>query len=120
MIKNLRLLRTEKGISQRQLGEQIGVSQQSINKYENYEIEPDIHTLILIARYFHTSVDFLIGNSDVRHVIEHIEPFYLNNDESAFIEEYRQLSDPEKQSLRLVAENYLALKSVRKRCRKKE
>ncbi|MBR6473989.1 MAG: helix-turn-helix transcriptional regulator, partial [Lachnospiraceae bacterium] len=36
MIKNLKSLRKEKGISQKSLGEVIGVSQQSINKYENY------------------------------------------------------------------------------------
>lgn len=59
MIRNLKKLRTEKGVSQRQLGEAIGVSQQSINKYENYEIEPDIRTLIMMAQYFDTSVDYL-------------------------------------------------------------
>ena len=59
MIRNLKKLRTEKGVSQRQLCEAIGVSQQSINKYENYEIEPDIRTLIMMAQYFDTSVDYL-------------------------------------------------------------
>lgn len=59
MIRNLKKLRTEKGVSQRQLGEAIGVSQQSINKYENYEIETDIRTLIMMAQYFDTSVDYL-------------------------------------------------------------
>ena len=51
MIKNLKELRIQKGISQQKLADVIGISQQSINKYENHNIEPDIATLILIANY---------------------------------------------------------------------
>lgn len=61
MVKNLRKLRNEYKISQKQLADVIGVSQQSINKYENHNIEPDIETLKSIANYFNTSVDYLIG-----------------------------------------------------------
>lgn len=110
MIKNLKKLRTEKGVSQRALGEAIGVSQQSINKYENYEIEPDIRTLILIARYFDTSVDYLIGNSDVRRIAEETTSFDLNAEESTMIEQFRQLNPDEKYSLQMVAGNYIRLR----------
>ncbi|MGN0718617.1 MAG: helix-turn-helix domain-containing protein [Anaerovoracaceae bacterium] len=110
MIKNLKALRKESGISQRQLGESIGVSQQSINKYENYEIEPDIQTLIAIAQFFHTSVDYLVGNSEIRRIIEKTTPFELNDEEASFIENYRQLCDSERKSLHLVADNYIALR----------
>ena len=61
MVKNLKYLRTRYGISQQQLAEIAGVSQQSVNKYENHNIEPDIRTLTAFADFFHTSVDFLIG-----------------------------------------------------------
>ena len=40
MVKNLKYLRTRYGISQQQLAEIAGVSQQSVNKYENHNIEP--------------------------------------------------------------------------------
>ena len=106
MLKNLKQLRAEKGVSQRQLGEAIGTSQQSINKYENHEIEPDISTLISIAKYFNTSVEFLIGNTDIRRVIEATTAFDLNDDEAAIIKKYRQLDPGEKSSLQLVAANY--------------
>lgn len=46
MVKNLRKLRTSSGISQQQLADIIGTSQQSINKYENHSVEPDINGLI--------------------------------------------------------------------------
>ena len=61
MIKNLKALRKEYNISQQQLANIIGVSQQSINKYENHNVEPDIETLKSIATFFNTTIDFLVG-----------------------------------------------------------
>ena len=61
MIKNLKALRKEYNISQQQLANIIGVSQQSINKYENHNVETDIETLKAIATFFNTTIDFLVG-----------------------------------------------------------
>ena len=61
MIKNLKALRKEYNISQQQLANIIGVSQQSINKYENHNVEPDIETLKAIATFFNTTIGFLVG-----------------------------------------------------------
>lgn len=66
MVKNLRSLRREFRISQQKLADALGVSQQSINKYENHGAEPDIQTLCRMADYFHTTVDYLVGHSDRR------------------------------------------------------
>lgn len=107
MVKNLKYLRMEKNISQQKLAEIIGVSQQSINKYENHNIEPDIATLILLADYFNTSVDYLIGNTDINHKIQIIEPYDLNSDESALINNYRKLTSPEKDSIKNIITIYL-------------
>ena len=107
MIKNLKKLRNEMGISQRQLGEQIGVSQQSINKYDNHEIEPDIQTLIQMADYFETSVDYLVGHTENRHIIENTSFFDLNSEEATFMDNYRKLSKPEREMLLLLAATYL-------------
>ena len=64
MVKNLKKLRMEKGISQQALAARLGISQQSVNKYENHSIEPDIATLIAMADLFEVSVDHLIGRED--------------------------------------------------------
>jgi len=61
MVANLKKLRNEYKISQQQLADVIGVSQQSINKYENHNIEPDIETLKIMAKFFNTSIDYLVG-----------------------------------------------------------
>ena len=107
MGKNLKYLRNKKKISQNKLAGIIGVSQQSINKYENHNVEPDIATLIRLADYFETSVDFLIGRTTINHLIEIVEPYDLNSDEKNIIDSYRQLNIREKESIRLIMENYL-------------
>lgn len=106
MIKNLRMLRENHGVSQQKLAEAIGLTQQSINKYENHKIEPDIATLILMADFFHTSVDFLIGHSEAQAESEGVPIYRLNADEIKLINQYRQLSMKEKDSIHLVMENY--------------
>jgi transcriptional regulator with XRE-family HTH domain len=106
MVKNLKALRNKKGISQQQLADSIGVSQQSINKYENHNIEPDIKTLINMADYFSTSVDYLIGRADTKRKTEITRKYELGMDESVIVDGYRFLSDNEKHSIRLVIDNY--------------
>lgn len=102
MLQNLRKLREEKHVSQQALGDEIGVSQPSINKYENHNIEPDIETLKRMARFFDTSIDYIVGNTDVRRKIEETHPCELNEDESALISQYRLLSEEEKACIRLM------------------
>ncbi len=107
MIENLKLLRKEKGISQQQLADIIGVTQQSINKYENHKIEPDIDTLIRLASFFDTSIDYLVGHSSVRRIIEDVSRYDLNADETQLMEKYRMLSKTQKETLQRVAEAFL-------------
>ena len=107
MVKNLKELRNKKGISQQQLADVIGTSQQSINKYENHSIEPDIDTLILMAKFFNTSVDYLIGNTRINRIIENVKPNDLNQDETELIENYRKLDKNRKQSIHIIINNYL-------------
>lgn len=91
MLKNLKKLRINKGLSQQQLAEVIGVSQQSINKYENHNVEPNIETLSLLADYFETSVDFIIGRTEIKRKIQEVERYALSEDEKKIIDIFRQL-----------------------------
>lgn len=110
MIKNLKQLRLKKGLTQLQLAEILGVSQQSINKYENQGAEPDISTLKDLADFFHTSIDYLVGHTDIDHVIERVEKYDLNQEEAKFIDNYRILNSSEKESINRVIDNYIATK----------
>lgn len=103
MIKNLKALRESKNISQQRLGEIIGVSQQAIHKYENHLAEPDIHTLILLADYFETSVDYLVGNSDNPKKYEALDFSELNSGEWSHLRKYRQLPP----SVQFIIDSYI-------------
>ena len=107
MLPNLKILRQERGISQQRLADAIGVSQQSINQYENHSVEPDISVLTRLADHFNTSIDFIVGRTDIRRPIEHTEAFHLNRDESDVITQYRALKGSEKQCVSLVIKTML-------------
>lgn len=104
MVKNLRQLRMSKGISQQALADFLNISQQSINKYERHKIEPDIGTLIILADYFGTTVDYLIGHTPTADNSQDLE---LSKDEWRLLRDYRRLSREEKDSIDLVIKNYL-------------
>ena len=106
MLTNLKKLREDASISQKALADAIGVSQQSVNKYENHNIEPDIETLIRIADFFETSVDYLIGQTSVRRKIEEIHIFELNDRESKVMEQYRSLTSKQKDCVDVVMDSY--------------
>lgn len=61
--QKIRNLRTERGITQRDLADQFHVSFQTVSKWENDENEPDIATLRELARYFTVSVDYLVDDN---------------------------------------------------------
>lgn len=60
--EKLKELRVKKGISQEELSELLDVSRQSISRYENGTSQPDFDKLLLLAKYFDVSIDFLLDN----------------------------------------------------------
>ena len=107
MLPNLKRLRKESGISQQKLADAIGMSQQSINQYENHDTEPDILTLCKLADFFETSVDYLIGHTDIRNHIEPTSAYHLNADEGAVIDKYRALTPKERTCVAQVIDTLL-------------
>ena len=53
--------RKELGLSQEALGEQLGVSRQSIYKWESGTALPEIEKLIALSKLFGVSVGWLLG-----------------------------------------------------------
>lgn len=88
-MKNLRKLREECGLSQQKLAEIFSISQQSIYKYENGLAEPNLELLIKFSKYFHTSIDHIVGNSDEHYIISYES---LSVNEAHHIDIYRKLS----------------------------
>lgn len=64
--ERLAALRKEKGISQADLGEILGVTRWSVLNYEAGKNRPDYERLIALADYFEVSLDYLTGRADQR------------------------------------------------------
>lgn len=61
-------LRKEKGLTQNDLGDRLGISFQAVSKWERGETLPDTAILLDLARVLETSVDFILtGGSQVLH-----------------------------------------------------
>ena len=58
----LKELRAKKDMSQAELAEILGVTQQAVGRWEKELNMPDIETLKKIADYFHVTTDYLLGN----------------------------------------------------------
>ena len=57
----LRELRTQKGVTQKDVAIAVGCTPTVYSRYERGEREPDISTLCELADYFEVSIDALIG-----------------------------------------------------------
>lgn len=62
--ENLQKLRKEKGISQEQLAEQLGVTRQSVSKWESGASYPEMDKIVALCNIFHCDMNVLI-NKDI-------------------------------------------------------
>jgi repressor LexA len=62
--ENIKLLRTQNKMSQKQLGEKLGITQQAIGKWESNKSEPDNAMIVSIAKLFNVSTDFILHGAD--------------------------------------------------------
>lgn len=59
--ENIRTLRRTKDMTQEQLADRLGVTYQSVSRWENSQVYPDIELIPAIAELFGTSTDALLG-----------------------------------------------------------
>lgn len=64
--KRIKELREQKGLTQEQLGKIVNLSQQTIGHYEVDRANPDLETLEKLVRIFDCSVDYLVGNTNIK------------------------------------------------------
>lgn len=106
IMKNLKLLRNQKGLTQQKLADILHISQQSVYKYENDITSPDIETLKNIADFFETSIDYVVGYTELPHKIEPTVKLSLNRDEAKLIEKYQSLSPKRRSVIHSVIDSY--------------
>lgn len=61
----LKELRLEKNLSIQSLAKELKVTDRAIQRWEKEERVPNADTIILIAKYFEVSTDFLLGIIDL-------------------------------------------------------
>ena len=71
--KNIAELRKNKGMTQEQLAETLGVSAQSVSKWENEITMPDIMLLPVIAGCFDITIDELYGGRKAKEKNKHVD-----------------------------------------------
>ena len=62
--QRLKELREEKGYTQKQLAEKLGINSVTYLHYEKEQREPPLSLLADIAKFYGVSVDYLLGLSD--------------------------------------------------------
>ena len=63
--ERLKELRTERNITQQELGKVVNMSKMAISHWEKGHSEPSISELIILSNYFEVTVDYLIGKNEI-------------------------------------------------------
>lgn len=91
----IKKLRTEKGITQEQLADVLGLKKSAIAKYESGRVKNiKRETINAMAIYFGVRPSYILGESD--------ESLILNADEIEIVKAYRNASDDTKEGIRLI------------------
>ena len=64
----LRLLRTERGLTQRQMADMLGLTERNYQRYESDSPMPRYKMLLELADYFGVSLDYLFGRTEKREL----------------------------------------------------
>ena len=99
LIKELKELRKEKGITQEELAEKLGVSGRTISRWETGFNMPDISLLVEIAEFFDVSIPEIIKgerkseimNEDVKEVAETMSD-YAKAEKERLVKSIRNMS----------------------------
>lgn len=71
MLENLRALREDKDLSQKEMAEILKVHQTTYSDYELGRLNIPIATLKALAKFHETSVDYILGLTDVKEPYPH-------------------------------------------------
>lgn len=85
----LKKLRMNKGLSQRELASIFKVSTGTVGNWEVGTREPDYATLTRLANFFNVSVDYLLGASSEE---QEKKPDTLSAEERRLVEGYREIN----------------------------
>ena len=84
--------RKAKGVTQEEMAQELGVTNQTISKWESSQCCPDIQLLPDIADYFDISIDELIGHTKNEHEFRENDIDCLTDDALALLKDCGKIS----------------------------
>lgn len=96
-MKRIAELRKSKNWNQIALALKLNVSQYLISAYETGRHQPSIETLLQMSKLFNVSVDYIIGNTDIKTPIDAFARDGLTEDEIELLSIFKDLSKKEQQ-----------------------
>lgn len=63
-MRNIKLARVVRDFTQIKVQMDTGISQSTLSKYECGEAIPTVENLVILADYYHTSMDYLMDRTD--------------------------------------------------------
>lgn len=102
--ERIKMLRTEKGLTMKDMADMLNITISAWNKYEKDEAEPKISNIVKIADYFNVSLDFLLGRTNIRDP-QIIDTANIQND---FLKEFEWSSIGDPSQMYFLIENLSA------------
>lgn len=100
----IKQLRIEMGFTQEELAEKLGLNNKSsISQYENGYAIPEDDIKILMTKILECSLDYLLGNSDIRNS----DRLQLSDEDIKFMKSIKKLDDTNKMIIRNTMEALL-------------
>ena len=90
--KNLRLLRSIRGLSQEKVADLLNMSRSCYSALENGSKIPDFMTVYTLSRFYDVSLDYLLAFDISDHLLSLIRSERINLDSFAFLDNYMWLS----------------------------
>ena len=109
-MNRIKELRKERGLKQVDLCKTLGVSQAALSGYETGNYQPDNDILIKIADYFDTTVDYLLGKSDIKKPLTSEDMSGLTEKQIKILEMMSELPEQDQDDLIQQAEYRIWLK----------
>ena len=100
----LKQLRKEKGLTQRELAEKLGLGKSAIGMYESGKRTPEFETLEMICDFFNVNMDLL---SDVKtSTPAPKKEITFSQHDRSMVEAYHRASDKDKYTVDMVLNEY--------------
>lgn len=105
--EKIKKLRLEKGWSQTQLANKMGIHPQNIGRYERGSFSPSVEALIKFAEVFGVSIDYLVNEelSDTQIIVK-------DKQLQKYIEQVDNLNEEDKNLIKKVIESVLVRNKV--------